>query len=101
MRHLVLPMALLAGLAFSTAGVAAADGKALSQACTSCHGVGGISQGDIPSLGGRPADELAQLMTAFRDGKGDSTIMGRLMRGYSDDEIAALADYFSTASTSK
>ena len=34
-------------------------------------------------------------MNAFREGKGEATVMRQIARAYGDAEIAALADYFS------
>ncbi len=63
--------------------------------CTGCHGPGGISPGSVPSLAGRSPDELATALAGFRDGRHSGTIMKRFMVAFSDDDIAALAGYFS------
>jgi sulfide dehydrogenase cytochrome subunit len=68
----------------------------LADACTSCHGVKGHSAGRIPSIGGLERARLIGELNAFRDGERDPTIMSRIARGYSDAEIEALADYFSS-----
>jgi sulfide dehydrogenase cytochrome subunit len=73
-----------------------ADGMALGDSCTSCHGVDGHSQGSVPSIGGVDKATLLSALTAFKAGKGDPTIMNRVVRGYTDAELAALADYFSS-----
>ena len=56
----------------------------LADACTSCHGVGGHSQGAIPSIGGLDKDTLLAELRAFKAGQGDATIMNRIARGYTD-----------------
>lgn len=99
MRILLQLAVILAAIGAPPAFAADADGLALSQACTSCHGLEGKGDGAIPALAGQPRDKLVSLMTAFRDQPGDATIMNRLMRGYTDAEIAALADYFSNVSS--
>jgi sulfide dehydrogenase cytochrome subunit len=38
--------------------------------------------------------ELRAIMMAFRANERPGTIMNRIMRGYSDEELAAAADYF-------
>ncbi|MDB5586316.1 MAG: cytochrome c subunit of flavocytochrome c sulfide dehydrogenase [Devosia sp.] len=73
-------------------------GGQLAQACTSCHGLQGRSLGAVPSLAGRPAADLVALLKTFRDAPNEATIMNRITRGYTDDEIAALAAYFSAMS---
>ena len=70
-------------------------GARLANACTSCHGLEGRSLGEVPSLAGRHADELIAQLRAFKSGDVEATIMNRLARGYSDEEIVALAAYFS------
>jgi cytochrome subunit of sulfide dehydrogenase len=42
-------------------------------------------------INGRDAAGLASSMEAFRSGEHPSTIMGRLMKGFSHDEIQAIA----------
>ncbi|WP_124084686.1 c-type cytochrome [Pseudogemmobacter humi] len=74
------------------------DGKALAEACFSCHGEGGRGGGRIPALAGQDMTGLQQKMLALRSPSPGSTIMPRLMRGYDTDEIAALADYFAGVS---
>lgn len=67
---------------------------ALANACASCHGPDGRSQGAIPSLAGMPAQEFVAKMAAFRSGGGDATVMDRIAPGVSPAEVDALADYF-------
>jgi sulfide dehydrogenase cytochrome subunit len=73
------------------------DASALADACTSCHGINGHSTGRIPSIGGLSRQGLIESLKAYRATAGDPTIMNRIARGYSDAEIDALADYFSSA----
>jgi sulfide dehydrogenase cytochrome subunit len=74
------------------------EGARLADTCTGCHGLEGRSLGAVPSIAGRPAEELAELLRAYKAQELDATIMNRLARGYSDEEIAILADYFSSKS---
>lgn len=68
-----------------------ADPQLLTLSCSGCHGPGGHSPGAIPSLSGRSAEALAELMRGFRDGKRPATVMDRIAKGYSDAEIDAVA----------
>jgi cytochrome subunit of sulfide dehydrogenase len=90
--------ALLSGVWALPASAADTMGQQLSNGCTSCHGIEGRSQTAVPPLAGRPADELRQLLLAYKAQKAPATIMNRIARGYTDDEIAALAAYFSSVS---
>jgi sulfide dehydrogenase cytochrome subunit len=68
----------------------------LSHTCAGCHGTYGHSAGEImPSLAGMDKRYLSKAMLDFRSGARPSTIMGRIARGYSDQEIAAIASFFS------
>lgn len=66
----------------------------LGMTCTACHGPGGKSQGPIPSLAGLPAEHIASAMKAFKSGERPATLMDRIAKGYTDEEIEAMAKYF-------
>lgn len=72
----------------------ATDGLILALSCAACHGTGGRSPGAIPTLQGKAAPFIEQTLMDFKSGAKPATVMGRLARGYSDDEIKALAAYF-------
>jgi cytochrome subunit of sulfide dehydrogenase len=84
-------------LAIVPAAAAAADptGEGLADSCTSCHGIGGRSQGFIPSLAGVSKATLLAELKAFRAQTAQATIMNRIARAYTDPELEALATYFS------
>ena len=69
----------------------------LAEACLGCHGPGAAGGGGIAALAGRPAPELTALMIAFRANERPGTIMGRVARGYSEAEIAAVSAHFASA----
>ncbi len=65
--------------------------------CFSCHGPEGkFVGGTIPPLAGYPASVMASQLIAFKNGTRQSTIMQRHVKGYSDDELKAIANYFGT-----
>lgn len=45
-------------------------------------------------LQGRPAADTAAQMEAFRSGARPATLMNRIVRGFTPDEVRALADWF-------
>jgi sulfide dehydrogenase cytochrome subunit len=57
--------------------------------CSGCHAPTG--SGGFKPINGHDAAELSARMEAFRSGERPSTVMGRLMKGFSRDEIQALA----------
>ncbi|WP_455375336.1 c-type cytochrome [Kaarinaea lacus] len=71
-------------------------GAMLSITCAGCHGTDGRSNGAIPSIAGKSADYISQAMMDFRDDKRPSTVMMRHAKGYNDEEIKLIADYFAS-----
>jgi len=85
-----------AAQAESTANVESLQTKVLAAACANCHGTDGRTSGAIPSIAGRPAFVLESKLQAFKRGEDqDATVMSRHASGYTDEELAALAQYFS------
>lgn len=75
--------------------VSGASGQMLAETCAGCHGTDGASAGPAsPTLAGSNAEYFVETMKGFQDGKVYSTIMGRIAKGYSDDEIKLMAEYF-------
>jgi cytochrome c553 len=62
--------------------------------CANCHGTSGRSGGGMPSLAGLQKPYIAEQMRLFRDGKRPATIMHQIAKGYSDEQIEQLADFF-------
>lgn len=76
----------------------AADAQAaryLAANCANCHGTNGVAVGAMPSLAGQPKATIVEQMRAFRDGKRPATIMHQLSKGYTDQQIDLIADFFS------
>lgn len=76
------------------AETATSRGAALAQACITCHGPAGRSQGAIPALTPRPAADLVMALHEFRRDARPSTVMHRIVRGLDDADILAVAAYF-------
>jgi len=86
----------LVTLAFAAVAVHAQDRpRQLASACAICHGTDGqaVSK-DVVSLAGRPRDDIAAQMRAFRDGQRPATVMHQIAKGYTDEQIDTLAAYF-------
>jgi cytochrome subunit of sulfide dehydrogenase len=67
----------------------------LAAACANCHGTNGVSQQGMPNLAGREQAYLVRQMQDFKAGTRPATVMHQLAKGYTDDQIDALAAYFS------
>lgn len=63
--------------------------------CTGCHGMSGEGFDSFPKISGKPEADFIRRMQDFRAGKRQSTVMDRIARGYSDEDFAILAKYFS------
>jgi sulfide dehydrogenase cytochrome subunit len=67
----------------------------LANTCAGCHGTNGASAGVyMPTIGGLDKGYLYSVMSDYKLGLRPSTIMGRLMKGYSDQELWAIAGWF-------
>jgi sulfide dehydrogenase cytochrome subunit len=74
---------------------AAPTGQMLADTCAGCHGTDGASAGPAtPSLAGYSAAYTVDQMNMFKSGERKSTIMGRIAKGYSEDEYKAMAEVF-------
>ena len=63
--------------------------------CSACHGTNGNSAGGaIPGLAGTNKDYVVAQMKAFKEGKREATVMHQIAKGYSDAEMAAIAEFF-------
>lgn len=89
MRAAVLAMA----LALAPAGANAAEPPGAS-ACSGCHTASRALDSAVPPIAGRPRDELAAALRAFRANERPSTVMGRLARGFDLAELDVLAAWF-------
>lgn len=96
-RTIPLTLALLA----SSAGLAQASGLPqtpppyFAANCANCHGTDGKSAAAIPGIAGKDKAWLKEVLKAYKQGTRPATIMHQLAKGYTDEEIAILADYFS------
>nr|VFK38570.1 MAG: sulfide dehydrogenase (flavocytochrome c), cytochrome c subunit [Candidatus Kentron sp. SD]VFK41016.1 MAG: sulfide dehydrogenase (flavocytochrome c), cytochrome c subunit [Candidatus Kentron sp. SD]VFK77913.1 MAG: sulfide dehydrogenase (flavocytochrome c), cytochrome c subunit [Candidatus Kentron sp. SD] len=68
----------------------------LSRSCAGCHGIDGSSAGPAsPTIAGMSEDYFQESMEKLRNGERSSTVMGRIAKGYTEDEIEAMAAWFS------
>lgn len=73
-------------------------------ACVTCHGASGIGSGNIPPLAGQHADYIKAQLQDWKKGARTTDqdgVMTKIASQLSDDEIEALADYFSNIGKSE
>jgi len=86
---------LLLGIGVTAVAQAQDKTAALAATCNNCHGVNGVSVGpSMPSIGGLPEAYLRTVMLQWKSGERYSATMGRLIKGYSDQQIADLAKHY-------
>jgi cytochrome subunit of sulfide dehydrogenase len=86
-------------VAFALTGAAAwgqePAARSLAANCTGCHGPNGNSEGAIPAIAGLEKSYFVTAMQEFKSGARQATVMHQHAKGYNDQEIEILADYFS------
>ena len=93
---LAISLTLMAGGASAQQRIAKLDDTALAaQACNVCHGSQSYQSPTMPAIHGVDATLLYTALIELKTDKRPSTIMGRIARGYSDEQLKALADYLS------
>ena len=86
----------LAGAPQAWAQSQATQARGLAATCFTCHGNEGRSVvGVPPALAGRDKGELLQALKEFKEGKRPATIMHQHAKGYTDQQLEAIAGYFS------
>ncbi|MFT4820886.1 MAG: sulfide dehydrogenase cytochrome subunit [Candidatus Azotimanducaceae bacterium] len=85
----IAPWLLLLFVGASAADEIAARASAMAATCSGCHG--GTSQ-VLPTLKNIKASVMAQQLLAFKSGERSATLMNRIARGYTDDELISIAD---------
>ena len=95
-RKFFTHLLIVGGLATASPALLAAgpSGATLGGTCAACHGYQGNSVGIIPSLAGNTVDYFVDTMEAFKSGDRKSTVMGRVAKGYTSEEIKKMGEYF-------
>ena len=68
--------------------------RSWAASCAGCHGTDGRALPGMVSLAGADKDGLIKTMQDFKSGRRPATLMHQLAKGYSDEEIVAIAGYF-------
>ncbi len=89
---------LAALLALSAMGTAQAQdanlGRNLAATCANCHGTNGHATAGADSLAGESAEKIVRTVMEFRSGDKPATIMHQISKGYTEEQIKLIADYF-------
>lgn len=93
-QHALTLATLLAVSGLSQAQVDPLHVRSWAASCSACHGTDGRAQAGMESLAGVNKDDLVKKMMDFKAGRKPATIMHQLSKGYSDEQIVAIAGYF-------
>ena len=91
------PLVLWAAAFGAMAPAAAQDpnlGRNLAATCANCHGTNGNAVDGGFSLAGYPKDRFIDTMNAFKSGQRPATLMHQIAKGYTDEQIAIMGDFF-------
>ena len=91
MKALRVAVAVATVMASSLPALAASEPPPGAASCSGCHTSGAAAPASVSRLYGRNADEIMTAMTGFRDGSLPATVMNRIAKGFSDDELRAIA----------
>jgi cytochrome c553 len=62
--------------------------------CSGCHASAASVQTPVPRLAGQNAETIVAALQAFRAGQKPATVMDRIAKGLTDDEIKAIAAWY-------
>lgn len=79
------------GSGLAAAPVNAPPGAA---SCSGCHPAKKSADTPVPRLVGRDAGAIVSAMQAFKTGEMSATVMDRIAKGFTNDEIKAIADWY-------
>jgi len=88
-RFTVAALAVLLGT-----GAALAEGPPGAASCSGCHAASARVETPVPPIKGRSQAGIADAMIEYKSGKRPGTIMDRIAKGFSDEEIRAIAAWY-------
>jgi cytochrome subunit of sulfide dehydrogenase len=90
-RVFVLPALLLL---FVDGAALAADAPPGASGCSGCHPAKAGVDTPVKRLVGQDAKDIAAALQAFRSGQRQATVMDRIAKGFTDDQIRAIAAWY-------
>lgn len=82
--------------ALAAAAVAWAEPPAGAASCSGCHPTSARIASPVSRLVGLDRAAIVRAMQEFRTGQRAGTVMDRLAKGFTDDEIQAIAAWYAT-----
>jgi sulfide dehydrogenase cytochrome subunit len=95
MKHALTAAAWLAVSGLVHAQIDPLQARSLAASCAACHGTDGRAQPSMISLAGANKNDMIKKMQDYKAGRVPAaTIMHQLAKGYTDEQIEAIAGYF-------
>jgi cytochrome c553 len=68
--------------------------RSLAATCANCHGTDGkgVVDGGMPLINTLTSEQMLTQLKAFKSGAREGTIMPQLAKGYSDEQLATIAN---------
>ncbi len=63
-------------------------------ACTGCHAASAKVDTPVPRIAGTNAGAIVKAMQEFRSGQRPATVMDRIAKGFTDEEVRAIASWY-------
>jgi cytochrome subunit of sulfide dehydrogenase len=76
------------------AAALAADAPPGATSCSGCHAAAATDTSTPPRLIGRDPEKMVAALQEFRSGQRAATIMDRVVKGFTPDEIRAIAAWY-------
>jgi len=83
-------------ISIAAAVVASAEPPAGAAACSGCHPASTRVTSPVARLAGRDSAAIVKAMQDFRSGARAGTVMDRIAKGFTDEEIQAIAAWYAT-----
>ena len=83
-------------VSIAAAVVASAEPPAGAASCTGCHPASTRVTSPVLRLAGLDRAATVRAMQDFRSGKRAATVMDRIAKGFTDEEIQAIAAWYAT-----
>ncbi len=83
-------------VSIAVAAVVSAEPPAGAAACSGCRPTSTRVTSPAPRLAGRDQAAIVKAVQDFRSGTRTGTVMDRIAKGFTDDEIQAIAAWYAT-----
>jgi cytochrome subunit of sulfide dehydrogenase len=93
-RHIATAAALLGMWIAQPSAAGAADAPPGGASCSGCHPANRTVDTAVQRLAGRNPGVLVAAMQGFKSAQLPATVMDRIAKGFSDDEIKAIAAWY-------